>query len=828
MTTSTRKGKRAGAASLIALALGLGACDEAAGPEADKRYEAAAAVSGSTRFEVRPERIRLEQTGSFWMVTGEMVDAAGQGTKVASSFSSTATGVVSVDSKGWIKARTNGIALIIAKYGTSVDTAEIWVGPATSGSVVLGVDEDSIAAIGGTVDVEVQVLDQAGVPIANPGHVWSTSTPGIVSVSGKARATLTAVGLGKGEVIATHALGADTATIWVGPKPQPTELSLNPDVLLFDQVGSMWMVTGQYTDKGVNSAVSPTLVSTKSSVISASNSGWVKAAGTGTAAIIGSHNGSVDTIAVQVGNLQTASFRISNDVDSIQAAGGTVRLRTEVLHTSGAPILNPRITWSSLTPAIATVSGTAGVGNVTAAANGIAKIVARRGALADTAIVTVGGTKPATPVPASVVVTPDNGTISSQNGTLQLSAQVQDAQHNALSSLVLNWASLDGSIATVSSTGLVKAVANGTARVRVTYGSLADTAVVNVAIPTAGKGPTAPPSQLKTLVEEVIGPVALPPGVAFDSLLTLAETWSEHHWTTRLANPGIAGVNTFNYYDFAALMYYLGALTGDSKWAPRADALAKEYCAYACKPGQMVQPHNWQPRGVEIYARRSGDPAALAALDLYGTKLSRQLDGTATYDYVIGGSNDNMDNRQVGRSILSTLAAVHSAGRKDLAPKLDIALNALEAQQRRDGGARWNYIAPKDPIFLAALMVHALGDMERRGYTDPRIDQMSDRWLNDAWNEAAPTRNCQGQTRTTLPYYYGGTPACYHHTLNGIFAVPFAQRYARTGDPAHLKQVMDLLDGSLASETWDNVGKQFMEVARTLFAAGVVGRAQGY
>jgi hypothetical protein len=427
-----------------------------------------------------------------------------------------------------------------------------------------------------------------------------------------------------------------------------------------------------------------------------------------------------------------------------------------------------------------------------------------------------------------VVVTPDNGTITTQGGSLQLAAEVQDAQHNKLNGLTINWTSLDPAIASVSSNGLVTAAANGSARVRVVHGALADTAAVKVAVAVPGGGVVAPPSQLKTLVEEIIGPVALPPGAAFDSLLTLATTWSEFHFTSWDTNRAYAGVHTINYYDFAALLYYLGALTGDSKWAPRGDQLVKEYCVYACKPGGMVQPHQWQPRGVEIYYRRTGDPVAKSALDLYGWKLARQLDGTATYDYVIGGSNPNMDNRQVGRSILSVLAAINSVGRSDLAVKLDIGLTSLEAQQVRDGGSRWAYIAPNDPIFLAAILVHALGDMERRGYTDARIDAMSDRWLDDAWTQAKPVRNCQGQTRTTLPYMYGGTASCYLHTLNGIFAVPFAQRYARTGDAAHLTQVMALIDGSLASETWDAKGKQFMEVARTLWAAGIVGRAQGH
>src|SRR5690606_11331426 len=132
-----------------------------------------------------------------------------------------------------------------------------------------------------------------------------------------------------------------------------------------------------------------------------------------------------------------------------------------------------------------------------------------------------------------------------QNGTLQLNAQVLDAQSKALSSVTLAWSSLHPAVATVSSTGLVTAVANGTARVRAAYGTMADTATVTVAIPQPPKQrPLAPPSALKTLVEEVVGPVALPPGPAFDSLLTLTESWSEFHWTSWSKNHSYAAINT--------------------------------------------------------------------------------------------------------------------------------------------------------------------------------------------------------------------------------------------------------------------------------------------
>src|SRR5690606_21574053 len=117
----------------------------------------------------------------------------------------------------------------------------------------------------------------------------------------------------------------------------------------------------EYGSGSTVSAVKPQYRSTASSVVSVSKDGWVKATGQGNALIVASYNGYADTARIKVGNIPTGSLRIKNDVDSIAAVGGTVRLFSEVLDPSGEPVLNPRITWTSLTPQIASVSGGAGV-----------------------------------------------------------------------------------------------------------------------------------------------------------------------------------------------------------------------------------------------------------------------------------------------------------------------------------------------------------------------------------------------------------------------------------------------------------------------------------
>ena len=69
--------------------------------------------------------------------------------------------------------------------------------------------------------------------------------------------------------------------------------------------------------------------------------------------------------------------------------------------------------------------------------------------------------------------------------TVRIAASVLDAKSVAIATATVTWGSSSAAVATVGTTGLVTAVANGTTSVSATFGALADTAAITVAqVPT--------------------------------------------------------------------------------------------------------------------------------------------------------------------------------------------------------------------------------------------------------------------------------------------------------------------------------------------------------
>ena len=89
------------------------------------------------------------------------------------------------------------------------------------------------------------------------------------------------------------------------------------------------------------------------------------------------------------------------------------------------------------------------------------------------------GTTDPPPV-ASVVVTPGATTLLSLGETVQLTASARDASGNAVSGKSFTWTSSDQAIATVSGTGLVTAVTNGSVTITATADGFNGTATVLV------------------------------------------------------------------------------------------------------------------------------------------------------------------------------------------------------------------------------------------------------------------------------------------------------------------------------------------------------------
>jgi uncharacterized protein YjdB len=153
--------------------------------------------------------------------------------------------------------------------------------------------------------------------------------------------------------------------------------------------------------------------------------------------------------------------------------GQTVQLAAATKDASGNVLTGHSISWSSSSTAIATVS-TAGL--VTAVSAGPATIFASSDGKTGSATVTVNA------VPVNLVtVTPPTSTIL-VGQTLQLTAVTTDAGGHTLTGRTIAWATTASSIATVSTTGLVTAVAVGTANITATSEGKADTTAITVQV----------------------------------------------------------------------------------------------------------------------------------------------------------------------------------------------------------------------------------------------------------------------------------------------------------------------------------------------------------
>ncbi len=90
---------------------------------------------------------------------------------------------------------------------------------------------------------------------------------------------------------------------------------------------------------------------------------------------------------------------------------------------------------------------------------------------------------PPTPVATSIAVTPASHTLAAIGATVQLSATVRDQNNSPMSGQTVNWNSSNTAVATVSGSGLVTAVSNGTAQITARSGNASGTANITVAEP---------------------------------------------------------------------------------------------------------------------------------------------------------------------------------------------------------------------------------------------------------------------------------------------------------------------------------------------------------
>ncbi|MEP7381361.1 MAG: Ig-like domain-containing protein [Gemmatimonadota bacterium] len=215
-------------------------------------------------------------------------------------------------------------------------------------------------------------------------------------------------------------------------------------------------VTARALDAGGNELSRPVYWSSSDPVIATvSQGGLVTALTTGAAQVAASSGGKSVMVAVSVIERAVALVRLAPATSTIRV-GEVAPLLAEPLDATGAPLRGRTVTWAAVSASVATVSVD---GVVTGIAAGSATITATSGGVSGTALVTVE------PVPAaSVVIAP--ATVALVAGASRaLAASVLDSAGHTLAGRAVTWTTSAPTIANVSSTGVVLAIAPGVATI---------------------------------------------------------------------------------------------------------------------------------------------------------------------------------------------------------------------------------------------------------------------------------------------------------------------------------------------------------------------------
>lgn len=170
----------------------------------------------------------------------------------------------------------------------------------------------------------------------------------------------------------------------------------------------------------------------------------------------------------------SSSIVLSSHSVIITAIGQTLQINATVLDQDNNVLTGSTVAWSSSNPAVASVSSS---GLVTVVSGGTAQIRATSGGVSAVANVQVAQ------VAVRVAIAPTSVTLALLGESVQLEAEAYDSGNAPIPGASVTWSSSNPTIATVSSTGLVTAVSNGTARITAESESVTSSIEVVVEIP---------------------------------------------------------------------------------------------------------------------------------------------------------------------------------------------------------------------------------------------------------------------------------------------------------------------------------------------------------
>jgi uncharacterized protein YjdB len=471
-------------------------------------------------LEMQAEAIALDAQGNT--LEGRTIAWQSANTSVATV---TSTGVI----KGYVEGSTNISAISDGK----IATRKVTVRSRPAASIAILPSAPSVMA-GQTAQLVAQVLDQGGVEISGQQVTWSSSTPGVVSVS--ASGLLTGVSSGTATITATS--GSMSATVVASVTSTPVaSVQVSPATVTLDIGQQATLTATAYSStQAVLSGRPASWASSNASIATVSAAGVVTAVAGGTATVTATIEGQSASATV------TVNAPPSSPVKSVVVTLGQTTLdpgqsttATAVLKDAkGKTVTGPVVTWTSLDTAVAKVTQ---AGVVSAHASGTVAIVATSEGVSGAGSVTVSSAPPA-PVAYINAEVPTNSLLVGQS--VQTVVILKDANGNILTGRTIRYSTDDATIVSVSASGVVTGMKQGTTKVRISSGELTDIEQFTVSEPTASAGPVTTISVSAPQTSLDIGGVTQASAVARDAQGTVVST--TFTWTT--SAPGVATVSS--------------------------------------------------------------------------------------------------------------------------------------------------------------------------------------------------------------------------------------------------------------------------------------------
>jgi uncharacterized protein YjdB len=426
-----------------------------------------AANVASVAVSVDRESLVVGQTAQ---ATATAMDAQGHVLtgRTVSAWRSSNSAVASVSASGVVTALAAGAVTISAAIETIIGTSpNVTVNAAGPGSVTVTLPS-TMLTVGQAVQGTAVVRDASGIIVTNPAIVWATSNPAVATVS--TSGVVTATSAGTATITATASGASGGVGITVVPIPVTTvAVSLANANLVVGQTTQATATPKDAQGNVLSGRAAPSWTSSNTAVATVSASGLVTAVSPGSANVSASIDGVASApVAVTVQPRPVTAVSVALSRSTIVNGQALTAIATAFDQTGTVLPGRPVSAWQSSNSAVAVVSPT---GFVTTFAPGTVTISATIEGIA-------GTSQPLTVTDSlgAVTIVLSPSTLSAGQ-TVQAVAVVHA---NVIRTPTFIWTTSNAAVATVSASGLVTALAPGTATISATFDGQAGFATLTV------------------------------------------------------------------------------------------------------------------------------------------------------------------------------------------------------------------------------------------------------------------------------------------------------------------------------------------------------------